>query len=104
MTRVSSRQADVFGEEAIVEEPLQAMSWTKAIALVDPRDIESCEELLEAYFSQACMFSLAAPHQKQAPALETRNGCQILAVRDVVDAKSHGERLTQTRDTRRRSA
>ena len=54
MTRVSSRQADVFGEEAIVEEPLQAMSWTKAIALVDPRDIESCEELLEAYFMQAC--------------------------------------------------
>ncbi|KAK9854467.1 hypothetical protein WJX84_011965 [Apatococcus fuscideae] len=52
MTRVSSRQGEGFGEEGILEEPVQTMSWTKAIALVDPRDIESCEELLEAYFMQ----------------------------------------------------
>ena len=53
LTRASSRPAEGFGEEGILEEPLQTMSWTKAIALVDPRDIESCEELLEAYFMQA---------------------------------------------------
>ncbi len=42
-----------LSEDALLEEqPLQTLSWAKAIPMVDPRDIESCEELLEAYFMQ----------------------------------------------------
>lgn len=53
LTAAMSMRGDGLGEDTLMEEPVQTVSWTKAIALVDPRDIESCEELLEAYFMQA---------------------------------------------------
>ncbi|KAK9810373.1 hypothetical protein WJX72_009623 [[Myrmecia] bisecta] len=35
-----------------LEDAVQTVSWTKAINMVDPHDIEECEDLLEAYFMQ----------------------------------------------------